>query len=176
MNKKVFKTGDILSETQFYTVDGLTDDFVELINDEGNLIKVSVKYAEKFLTSATNFEKITNVTRTELIEKVLNSPRIAMSVNFNKKVDKKDIKNALYQLYPNKGKIISEVQFNKNVNNALSLTGEERTMCGRHYGKMLGTGRLAFIDMEVKTGIRERQVDPRTLNWAIIDGVKYQVK
>jgi hypothetical protein len=90
-------------------------------------------------------------------------------------------------LYPNKGgKILSQADFEKAVkkNLADALTGEERTMVGRHYGRTDEFGRIKFIDMEAPGGYdeakdsdsRQRLVDPRTINWAILRGVKYEVK
>lgn len=179
---KDLKVGEVLSETQFYTVDKIKGSRVQLQVDNGEHIVVDEKYVNSFLSSSSQFAKTEKLTRTELTELVLNSPRIAMTVNFNKKVDVKDVKKALHALYPNKGGIVSEAQFKKNVNAAVDLKGEERTMIGRHYGSTDGTGRLQFIDMKAvkKVGAsydsRQRLVDPRTLNWAIIAGIKYEVK
>jgi len=63
-----------------------------------------------------------------------------------------------------------------------ALEGEERTMVGRHYGSQDEFGRIKFIDMDAKLDpakdydTRQRLVDPRTLNWLILKGVKYIVK
>ena len=180
---KELKVGEVLSETQFYTVDKVKGDKVQLSTDSGENIVVNKTYAESFLASSAQHTSVEKITRTELTEKVVTSPRIAMTVNFNKKVDIKDVKKALHALYPNKGgRIASEAAFKKNVNKAIDLKGEERTMIGRHYGTTDSTGRLQFVDMKAirKVGVdydsRQRLVDPRTLNWAIIAGIKYQVK
>lgn len=182
MNFSNVKKGEVLSETQFYTVKEIKSQSLVLTNDEGQDVEISSSYAEALLTSGLQFSKTVELTRTELTEKVLSSSRIVMSVNFNKQVKESDVKKALHNLYPNKGKLISHAEFKKNVNKALSLKGEERTMVGRHYGSTDGNGRLHFIDMQVEKisgkdyDTRSRLVDPRTLNWAIIDGVKYKVK
>lgn len=177
------KPGEVLSETQFYTVAKKKGDKVQLTTDEGSNIVVDRNYAEKMLSSAGQYNETKKLTRTELTQIVLNSPRIAMTVNFNKKVKETDVKKALYNLYPNKGKITSQKDYEKQVRQALDLKGEERTMKGRHYGSVDANGRLHFIDMalgtkDVKNNVdsRQRLVDPRTLNWAIIDGIKYEVK
>ena len=91
----------------------------------------------------------------------------------------------MYALYPNKGgKILSEAEFKKKIASAVSdaLVGEERTMVGRHYGSQDEFGRIRFIDMEEKKDdtkdydTRQRLVDPRTICWLILRGVKYKVK
>lgn len=55
-----------------------------------------------------------------------------------------------------------------------ATAGEERTMIGRHYGVSDEFGRLRFTAMEKDGGLR--LIDPRTVEWAIIDGVKYELK
>jgi len=179
---KDLKVGEVLSETQFYTVDKVRGNQVQLATDGGESIVVTDEYVNAFLASSAQFGKTEKITRTELTELVITSARLAMTVNFNKKVAVADVKKALHALYPNKGGIVSQAQFKKNVNKAVDLKGEERTMVGRHYGTTDSTGRLQFIDMKAikKVGAdydsRQRLVDPRTLNWAIINGVKYEVK
>lgn len=174
--------GEVLSETQFYTVVKKQGDRVQLATDDGNNIVVDKNYVNEMLSSAAQFTDTKKVTRTELTHIVLSYPRIAMTVHFNKQVKEADVKKALYNLYPNKGKIISQKDFEKQVRSALSLKGEERVMKGRHYGNTDNNGRIQFIDMGLGTkqaganDARQRLVDPRTLNWAIIDGVKYVVK
>ena len=76
---------------------------------------------------------------------------------------------------------MSEDAFKKAVSKAIDLKGEERTMVGRHYGTQDANGRVSFVDMEVETkasgyDARMRLVDPRTLNYLIVGGVKYVVK
>ena len=175
-------TGEVLSELQFYTVSRVEGGNVILNSDNGQEVVVSKKYAEKMLNSASNYTTTEKVTRTELVGLFLSSPRLAMTVNFNKKVKETEIQKAIVDLYPNKGKLVSEAEFKKKVKSALNLKGEERTMVGRHYGSQDENGRVHFIDMEQKYDAskdydtRSRLVDPRTLNWIVVDGVKYEVK
>lgn len=179
---KELQVGEVLSETQFYTVDKIAGKKVQLVNDSNEKIVVDDKYAEACLVSADQFSSTEALTRTEMAEKVINSVRIAMTVNFNKQVKPADVKNALVALYPNKGGIISLAQYKKEVSKAINLKGEERTMIGRHYGSVDDFGRVSFVDMKAirKVGAdydsRMRLIDPRTLNWAIIAGVKYTIK
>ena len=55
-------------------------------------------------------------------------------------------------------------------------------MKGRHYGNIDDLGRIHFIDMEVEKGDnpdydgRSRQVDPRTIQYLIVNNVKYTLK
>jgi len=174
-----------LSETQFYSVEKITGNKVQLRNDLGDVITVDDKYVEACLVSAEEIitEKI--MSRTDLTNLFLVSTNVALTVNYNKQVDPKEVKTQLHSLYPNKGgKILSEIDYQKKVNSLLStaLEGEERTMIGRHYGSKDEFGRVRFIDMELTTDpskdydTRQRLVDTRTINWLILRGVKYKVK
>lgn len=179
------KENDKLSEAQFYSVVKKTDKQVQLRNDAGELIVVDKEYVEKCLTSANQFEEEKSITKTEAASLFLGAANVVMTVNFNKQVKEKEAREELYKLYANKGgTVISEAEYKKRVNSAVAsiLVGEERTMVGRHFGEQNELGRVHFIDMEIVKTIGEeydnrlRQVDPRTINWLIIRGVKYKVK
>ncbi len=174
-----------LSETQYYTVEKITGNKVQLRNDSGELITVDNRYAEACLVSAEEFSSEKVMSRTDLTNLFLASSNVALTVNYNKQVDEKEVKKSLHNLYPNKGgKILSEADFKQKVNQLLetALEGEERTMVGRHYGSQDEFGRVRFIDMEQTKDAskdydtRQRLVDTRTINWLILRGVKYSVK
>ena len=48
-------------------------------------------------------------------------------------------------------------------------------MKGRHNGEMNNLGRIGFIDMEDTKGFL-KQVDPRTIEYVIVDDIKYTLK
>ena len=60
------------------------------------------------------------------------------------------------------------------------LEGEERILIGYHKGEATPQGRILVVDLEASFDKKEitkvRQVDPRTINWLIVDKVKYTVK
>lgn len=179
------KVGEVLSETQYYKVVKIKGTKVQLQNDEGENIVVDAGYVDNCLSSSVQFEKTEKITRTALAELFVNSARTAITVNFHTKVKEADVKKALHALYANKGgKILSEADYKKKVNAEVkkAIQGEERTMIGRHYGSQDDFGRIKFIDMEAvrdtskEYDTRYRLVDPRTINWVIVDNVKYVVK
>lgn len=179
------KVGSRLSETQYYRVEKVQGNQVQLVNDFGHPVVVDNTYVEKCLISADQFETEKTMSKTDVANLFLASTNIALTVNYNKKVNEKDVKDQLNKLYPNKGgKILSEADYQKAVSQVISsaLVGEERTMVGRHYGSQDEFGRIRFIDMEQKLDstedydTRQRLVDPRTINWLILKGVKYIVK
>lgn len=180
------KVGEKLSETQYYSVVKVVGDKVQLKNDSGEDIVLNKGYVENLLTSSTQFEREETITRTEAAAMFLSSPGVAMTVNFNTQVKEKDAIDQLKAIYPNKGgKMTSESDYTKKVTEIISsvIVGKERTMIGRHYGSQNEFGRVSFIDMEITRDTtkpdydsRTRQVDPRTINWMIIRGVKYKTK
>ena len=179
------KQGSKLSETQYYVVDKVGNGQVHLKNDFGENIVVDSTYAEKCLVSADQYNDEKTMSRTDVTNLFLSSTNVVLTVNYNKQVKEDEVKKQLYALYPNKGgKILSESEFKKKIAAALSeaLVGEERTMVGRHYGSQDEFGRIRFIDMEETRDAskdydtRQRLVDPRTINWLILRGVKYKVK
>lgn len=182
---KKLTTGTKLSETQYYSVEKIVGDKVQLKNDYNENIVVDSNYVDKCLVASDQFTETKKMSRTDLTNLFLSSTNIALTVNYNKQVKKEDVQNDLFALYPNKGgKILSEADFKKKVKDAVEgmLVGEERTMVGRHYGSQDEFGRVRFIDMNEKKDpakdydTRQRLVDPRTLNWLILKGVKYEVK
>ena len=185
MQFKNLKVGEVLSETQYYKVIKIKGNQVQLRTDDGSDIVVDAGYVDNCLTSSVQFDDTKKITRTEMAELFINSPRTALTVNFNRQVKEADVKKALHALYANKGgKILSEADYKKKVNAEVkkAIQGEERTMVGRHYSKVDDFGRVSFVDMEAKRDesksydTRYRLVDPRTINWLVVDNVKYVVK
>lgn len=173
------KPGTVLSETQYYKVEKLAGNKVQLRNDGGEPIVVDINYVETLLTTADQFLEEKKVTKTEATQIFLAHPFTAMTVNFNKQVKKADIVKEIQDAYENS----TPKEFTAKVSKAVgkSLEGEERTMVGRHAANQDEFGRIHFIDMNIdKTADsydnRQRLVDPRTINWVIVKGVKYIVK
>lgn len=177
---KQIKVNDFCSETQYYEIVKVQGDTVTLKNDEGEGIEVNKNYAETFLSSASEFTSEEKLSRTELTEKFMTCTGVALTVNFNKKVEAKDVLTEIMNTHQNTAPKDVEKAFRATVKKALE--GEERTMIGRHYGSVDVNGRIHFVDMQIardKTkdyDNRNRLTDPRTLNWFICRGVKYTVK
>lgn len=175
------KKGDILSESQFYTVDSiLKDGSVIVIDDNANKIQLSKEYAEQMLVSAHDFTKEEKVTKTELAEKFISNPRVAMTVCFFKQVKEADVVSEIMKAYEGSTIKTMETAIKKAVKKGLN--GEERIMVGRHYSTTDEFGRVHFIDMEVARDDsksydnRSRLVDPRTIQYLIVNNIKYTLK
>lgn len=177
---KKLKQGESLSETQFYIVEKIAGDKVQLRPDKGDTIVVDSGYVNSFLTSAEQFDKDVTLTRTEITQIVKNHPFTVMTINYNKQVKEVDIKKEIQEAYENS----TPKEFSTKMAKAVKrgLEGEERIIKGRHYNGYDDFGRLQFIDMDIpqdpsKTyDVRSRLVDPRTISWVIIKGTKYVAK
>lgn len=178
---KNLKPGDVLSETSFYKVEKVVGNRVQLQVDNGDSVVFDQGYVDNFLASADQFSKEEKVSKTELTEIFLSYPRTAITVNFNKQVKEADVAKEIQEAYENS----NPKEFSTKMKQALKkgLAGEARTMIGRHFGTQDEFGRVQFIDMSIDRDFskptydnRQRQVDTRTLNWAIINDVKYVVK
>lgn len=180
MKFKSLKTNEVLSEQQFYKVVKTSGDKVQLKNDNGEMIVVDSKYVESCLTSAQQYSSEKTVNKTEAAAIFISQAGVAITVNFNKQVKEADVVKEIMTTYEGSAPKVFEAAVKKAVKNALS--GIERTMVGRHYGDMNELGRINFIDMEEEKtpgkdyDSRLRQVDPRSINWFICRGVKYNVK
>lgn len=174
------KPGDICSETQYYTVVKTSGDKVQIKNDNGTDIVVDRGYVESCLKSANQFTSEKNVNMTEAAAIFLNSSRMAITVNFNKQVKEADVVKEIMEAYASSTPKEIEAKVKKSVKSA--LTGVERTIVGRHYGELNDLGRVQFVDMETERtsgkdyDTRLRLVDPRTINFMIVNGIKYTIK
>jgi hypothetical protein len=179
-NFSKLKVGDVISETQYYKVVKIAGDRTQLKNDLGEDIILNKSYLEDCVDVADQYTEEKVVSRTEATQMFLSHPYTAMTVNFNKQVKKEDVVKEIMEAYENS----TPKEFNTKAKAAVAkgLGGEERTMVGRHYGHQDEFGRINFIDMNIVKDetkdydTRYRLVDPRTINWLIVKGVKYKVK
>lgn len=177
---KNLKPGTALSESQFYVVEKVSGDKVQLQTDNGGHVVVDKAYVEGYLFSADQYTETKTVSRSEAAAILLSNPSVVMTVNFNKQVKDADVVKEIMSAYEDSTPKTMETAVKKAVKKA--LTGEERTMIGRHFGDLNDLGRINFIDMQVpkeagKTyDTRIRQVDPRSVNYLIVRGVRYNVK
>jgi hypothetical protein len=155
---------------------------VSVRNEHGFEWVISKDVLDNECTSATQYESVEKVSQSEMIEKILDAGHKVFTANFNKKPDPKVAIKKLQSLYPNKGVrgvgIAKREDYNKAVEEAVSILidGEERTITCRILSVDRLRGRLSVIDLEIEDKHNIRQLDPRTLNWLIIDGIKYILK
>lgn len=182
---KTLVVGSILSEFQVYKVTSIDSRGKEVIvNDGKNNISLPFDYVDKILTSADYFTKTEKKTATELSDIVLNNPRIAMTVAYTKKgkelsslAHKKAVASAVGRFQNAK---VSEIEtlVNDLINNPITKfePGEFRIMKGISLGKFNAQGRIEFVDKENSKVFVPKTVDPRTIEWVILNEVKYELK
>lgn len=179
-NFNKLEVGSVLSETQYYKVVKKVGDKVEFVTDNGETVTVNRGYVESLIVSADQYSREEKITRTELAEMLIQNRNVVMTLNFNKQVKEADVAAEIQAAYENSTPKEFAAKMKKAVKKGLN--GEERTMTGRHHGGKDDFGRLHFIDMDIlkdaskSYDTRQRLVDPRTLNWLIVNGVKYIAK
>jgi hypothetical protein len=171
-NAMALKPGDKWSRHSYGEVLYADRRSIEVRNEHGLTWTINASLFEKEFNVADQFQKVEPVTRTEMVEKIVAAARLVMTVHFRKKPEHKTLVQTVTQLL--------DGDIDRPKPRALSallkdaVAGEERTMIGRHYGVSDEFGRLRFTAMEKDGGLR--LIDPRTVEWAIIDNVKYELK
>lgn len=182
---KTLVVGSILSEFQTYRVETINNSAKEVVVSNGqDKIALPFNYVDKILDSADYYTKIEKKTATELSDLVLNNPRVAMTVAFTKKgkelsatAHKKAIAATVDKF---KNAKVSEIEsmVNDLINNPITKyeAGEYREMKGISLGRFNAQGRIEFLDKEDTKVNVPKTVDPRTIEFVIFKGVKYEQK
>ncbi len=177
---KNLKPGQVLSETAFYKVEKVVGNEAQFQAENGDSVILNEGYVNSFLLSGDNYSKEEAVTRTEMSDILLRNPFRAMTVNFNKQVKETDIIKEIQDAHDNS----TPKEFTAKMKAAIkrSMAGEERTMVGRHFGSQDEFGRVQFVDMGIDRDFskdydtRQRLMDTRTLNWMVVNDIKYTIK
>lgn len=159
------KVGSIFSRHSFGKVIDVQGNEVTLRNNEGFEWCIDSSVMEEEFTIADQFDSEAVMSRTDVVNAVLSRPKEAMTICFTKKLDAGAVADALAA---GQG-IMSPRAWKKKVSKA--LVGKERVIMGYHNGSLNEHGRLNIVIMD---GVR--QVDPRTIQWAIVGRVKMVVK
>lgn len=161
------KVGDTYSRHSFGIIKSIDpyNGSMTIENSNGNKWTIGKEIVALEFSIAEQFESEEKVSRTRMIEIMTEHPRTAMTINFNKKPDPKKIAK---ELEGGKG---SDSAKDWNAKVKKLVAGEERTMIGYHTLSFDEHRRLRFQE----TGKGQRLVDPRTLNWMIVDRVKYVI-
>jgi hypothetical protein len=164
---KKIKVGDVFSRHSFGKVTGIDtyNSMMTIENSNGKTWRIGAEVMEYEFSFADQFESEEKISRTQLIELITDNPRTAMTIHYNKKPNAKNIAK---ELRPGKGDL-SVKDWDAKVN--LLLQGDERVMVGYHNSSFDEHRRLRFNEADKG----QRLVDPRTLNWAICNRVKYIV-
>jgi hypothetical protein len=175
-NARKLTPGDHWSRNSYGTVVAVNQDGVVIQNDKGDRWQIDTPIFEAEFNTADQFTTTEKVSRTEMVQKIVGSARIVMTINFRKQAQPKDLKTAV-QLLLNDVARGAPIPKDRALGKLLkeASAGAERTMIGRHFGTTDEFGRIQFLDVE-STSPGLKTVDPRTVEWCIIDNVRYEVK
>jgi hypothetical protein len=171
------------SETQFYKEVKRAGNRVQLVNQKGENIIVEKEYLD-VINSHDRVKTEEKISQTDIFNIIMANPKTVMSVYYQTKDEKKLVRD----LKAEKDAKIKEIQSAKvsDVEKLLSdlidnpiLTftpGKMRLMKGYHFGHQDERGRIQFKDMEEVNPELLKGVDPRTLEYAIVNNIKYVKK
>jgi hypothetical protein len=172
------KVGEILSETSYYVVTKKNSNGIEATS-HGQTIGLGKAYVEQILASASQVDKEEQMSQTDIVNVILANPRTACSIYFKKQDEKKKVGDykaekaaKIHQIQNAKvsdvEKLLSDLIDNPIV---ATIPGAMRLIKGYHNGTQDERGRIQFIDMEDKSIMKG--VDPRTIEYAIVNNIKY---
>lgn len=178
------KVGEVLSESSYFTISNIQKDQIEVEDSFGNKgLKISKQYVEAILSSAIQYTTEEKISQTEMINIVSANPRTAMTIYF-RKADKVKTKKAfkadlelkaieVQKDFLDRGKVALEEAL---VNPVLDyIPGEMREIKGYFIGTQDERGRFQFKDMEDSKKLI-KGVDSRTINYVIVNNIKYILK
>jgi hypothetical protein len=171
------KGGDILSRISYLTIQGApSEGRVVVKNEEGHIWEVDYPILQKECIHATYFESTEQCSRTAAIEVLMQTNGQVFTVSYDKQPTQKDYIDLAYN---EQGKSRSKAE----ITQLWKSIGVERIMTCYIIGLEKYLGRAYVMDMELPKKIvsgkhdsRWKQIDFRTLNWVIYNGVKYIIK
>ncbi|PSF37826.1 hypothetical protein C7H19_07530 [Aphanothece hegewaldii CCALA 016] len=174
------KLGDYLFDIQYYKVVEVNPKSIAVINERGFGSEIDKDIIEEGMYSASQYEFEKIVSRTEICEILEQAGNYIFTVNFNKQIREKDLKDKLLAaIKDKKGNPLSHLEIEKALSKVSqeAIQGEERTLVGYLLKVEPKMGRSTVIDIECPVERnRIRLVDHRTINWLILRNVKYVVQ
>jgi len=146
---------------------------LKIENADGSSFLVDGPILEMEFSFADQFDEEEKLSRTALIEVLKDNPHTAMTVQYRKKTDHKDVAKLLEE---GKGSVTART-WNKRVKDALA--GEEATLVGYHTSSFDEHQYLRFIKLNSsgsRPGPNFRLVDVKKIDWIIVRRKKYVVK
>lgn len=167
------KEGDWLSGTIYYKVGPKTGSKIQILDSYGRSLVVDEDVLQQEMISASQFDTEVKVSRTDMVNALVNAKDCVFTIKFRKQLTGKVIHDNLtstnYVSEPSAAKRI------KLCDQVLKL-GELRTLTGYVRNTEHSMGRSNVIDLNVKGSHQERQVDHRTVEELILKRVKYTLK
>jgi hypothetical protein len=173
--------GKIYSMTNYFVIKEVNGSNVLLTNQNGQDMKSNLNTVQNAMQSADNYTKEEALNQTELINVVLSNPRTAMSIHFQKQdsTKTKKVYEAEIQIQAEE---VQKALLAKGMPGVMEILknpvkdyvpGEMRLIKGYYTGTQDERGRLNFIDMEDDKVKTPKGVDTRTIEYVIVNNVKY---
>ena len=167
------KEGEWLSGTVYYKVGKRVGTSHEVSDAFGRRLTVGNTILQDEMISAAQYDNEVRVTRSEMVEKLINAGDCTFTIQFRKQLTGKDVCDKLerdnFSTQPAAKKV-------KLCGQSIKL-GEVRTLVGYVRNTEHVMGRSNVVDLGIPfSQHRERQVDHRTLESLILKRVKYILK
>lgn len=174
-NESKLAVGNWFSSITYYKIKSITDkDNVQVVtcDDSKKELTMSRDILEYEMHSGLVFEKEEKVSRTEMIEHLVNAKESVMTVKFHKKVDDayvKEILSSATQAQLKDAKKLKEL--------GKELVGGKECEMTCHLTSSDGKlGRSRCMDLNAPHGMNYRQIDHRTVQSLILKNIKYVAK
>jgi hypothetical protein len=172
--------GEHLSDIQYYKITKINANTITVVNERGFESEIDKDIVQEGMYSASQYEIEKTVTRTEACELLEQAGDQVFTVNFNKQVKEKELRDKLLEALKNEnGEYLTYQEIEKALKKISkdAIEGEERTLVGYLLKVEQRMGRSSVIDLDIPLNQhRIRLIDHRTLNWLILKNVKYVVK
>lgn len=172
--------GTWLSRISYFQIRGRNADGSYVVrNTNGFEWSIGANIVEQECYAADQFTRTERVTRSQLAHRLKDAGHAIVQAKFRKQVTAKRVTDALPTLCTED--TLSSTAKRRRAAETL-LCGEDRVMTGHLKRQRLGNlepffGRSVVQDLEQPEYHRsERQIDHRTLEWLIVEGVKYERK
>lgn len=174
-NSNKLSPGDHWSRNSYGTIIEVSHDAITVENDQGVGWRIDASLFEAEFSTVDQFVETKKITRTEMVNKIVSSARVAMTIFFRKKPEHKTLVDLVDDLL---GDSVKPSRRALSAQLKTATAGVERTMIGRHFGGTDEFGRIQFLDVEQRPGssVGLKTVDPRTIEWCIIENVRYEIK
>ena len=173
--------GDILSRHCYYVVESVNQatDTIIVKNLDNNSPSITIcgrQIPEKEMFSASQFERVEKVTRTEMVCTMEKAKDTVFTVEFDKQATEKDALTAVNEMITAQPPLTDREKRKRIRENVLH--GEPRTMVAHLLDVEDHMGRSRVVDLQIPlaAGCRERQVDHRSVKSLVLRGVKYEQK
>ncbi len=169
-----FSPEQYFSRVSYVKINEIQDDVVVVENQFGFTWKIAKQIMETEMVSACQVDEEKNVTRTEIVNKLLHAGDTIFTIHFSKKNTENAVADRLESVTmddlqpPRKRRALAKEL----------LEGSERTLIGYLWNAEPEMGRSRVIDLEIDGSLeqKKRLVDHRTIHWLILNRVKYVVK